>query len=329
MDATLSDAVHGADDNIKYYQCCKRILSDKYILAYILAGCAKEYQGCSVDDIASKYIEGTPKVSSVPVHQDALAASRIRGRNNEDSSIAEGTVFFDIRFDALTPEDLLSVLMYINIEAHNDFWPGYPIVKRGSYYGCRMVSSQYGTEFTNSGYDKIKKVYSIWICTSPPKKYENSIAVYHTVEDNVAGSIHEPEENYDIVRVVMVCLGKPEDAPNDLLKLLDVLLESDYTADEKCKTLEADFGIPMTANLEKEVSTMCHFIDGVEARGIEKGLKEGMEKGLKKGAENGMIQALQSLMNTMKWTVQQAMDALEIPDGERSRYAKLLEHGDV
>ncbi len=157
MATTLSDAARGADDNIKYDQCCKRIPSDKHILAYILMGCVKEYQGCSIDDIASKYIKGTPEVSTVPVHQDALAASRIRGRNTEDSPIAEGTVFFDIRFDAITPDVLSPVLMYINIDAHNDFWPGYPIVKRGNYYGCRMASSQYGTEFTDSEYDKIKK----------------------------------------------------------------------------------------------------------------------------------------------------------------------------
>jgi len=88
MDTTLSYAVHCADDKIKYDQCCKRVLSDKYILAYILAGCVKEYQDYNIDEIASKYIEGTPEISAVPVHQDALAASRIRDRNNEDSSIA-------------------------------------------------------------------------------------------------------------------------------------------------------------------------------------------------------------------------------------------------
>jgi len=315
MDTTLSNAIHGADDKIKYDQCCKRVLSDKYILAYILSGCVKEYMGCSINDIVSKYIEGTPEISTVPVHQDALAASRIRGRNTEDSSIAEGTVFFDIRFDALTPELLSLVLMYINVEAHNDFWPGYPIVKRGTYYGCRMVSSQYGTEFTDSEYNKIKKVYSIWICPSPPKRYENSIAVYHTVEDIVTGNIHEQEENYDIVRVVMVCLGKPEDAPNDLLKLLDVLLVSDCTPAEKCKTLEDDFSIPMTAKLEKEVSDMGNLGDYVEARGIEKGI------------EKGKLQSLRSLMESMKWNVQQAMDALQIPDSEKSKYAELVEQG--
>ena len=50
----------------------------------------------------------------------------------------------------------------------NDFYPGYPIVKRNLYYCCRLVSSQYGTDFTNSHYEKIKKVYSIFICMNPP-----------------------------------------------------------------------------------------------------------------------------------------------------------------
>ncbi len=47
------------------------------------------------------------------------------------------------------------------------------------------------------------------------------------------------------------------------------------------------------------------------------------------GIEKAMVQSLQSLMNTMKWTVQQAMDALEIPDAEQSRYEKLIKQGDV
>jgi len=160
--------------------------------------------------------------------------------------------------------------MYINEEAHNAFWPGYPIIKHGTYYGCHIVSSQYGTEFTDSEYDKIKKVYSIWICPSPPKKYEKNITVYHTVEENVTGNVHELEENYDIVRIVMACLGKPEDTPNDLLKLLYVLLVSDCTPDEKCKILETDFSIPMTAKREKEVSDMGNLGDFVESRGIKK-----------------------------------------------------------
>ncbi len=53
--------------------------------------------------------------------------------------------------------------------------------------------------------------------------------------------------------------------------------------------------------------------DFVEARGIEK----------------GKLQSLRSLMDSMKWTVQQAMDALQIPDSEKIKYAELVEQGNV
>ena len=44
--------------------------------------------------------------------------------------------------------------------------PGYPIPKRGIYYGSRLISAQRGTVFKNQEYGKIKKVVSIWICQS-------------------------------------------------------------------------------------------------------------------------------------------------------------------
>ena len=34
----------------------------------------------------------------------------------------------------------------INVEAQNDFYPGYPLVKRGIYDCSRMISPQYGRE---------------------------------------------------------------------------------------------------------------------------------------------------------------------------------------
>ncbi len=57
------------------------------------------------------------------------------------------------------------IRLIINIEAQNDFYPGYPLIKRGIYYCSRMISAQYGTEFKNSHYENIKKVYSIWTQT--------------------------------------------------------------------------------------------------------------------------------------------------------------------
>lgn len=52
-----------------------------------------------------------------------------------------------------------------------------------------MISAQYGTEFTEAHYEKIKKVYSIWICMNPPKNRENSITSYLISEKNLIGDV--------------------------------------------------------------------------------------------------------------------------------------------
>ena len=84
-------------------------------------------------------------------------------------------------------------------------------MKRALYYCSRLISSQYGTEFTEGRYEKIKKVYSIWICANPPENRKNTITRYHMTESNLVGNVREPKANYDLLTVVMLCIGEPED----------------------------------------------------------------------------------------------------------------------
>lgn len=181
------------------------------------------------------------------------------------------------------------IRLIINIEAQNDFYPGYPLIKRGIYYCSRMISSQYGTEFTRSHYEKIKKVYSIWICMNPPKNRENSITRYYIKEENLAGSVKERKADYDLMAAVMICLGK-EDSSTSVLKLLNILLSTETDSGDKCRRLEEDFNIAMTQALESEVSLMCNLSKGVEEKGIEKGRQEGRQEGIL-----AMVSALKDL----------------------------------
>lgn len=143
-----------------------------------------------------------------------------------------------------------------------------------------MISSQYGTVFTKSHYEKIQKVYSIWICTSPPAYRRNSITKYAIREENVIGDVKEVEENYDLLTTILICLGKDNDCgreqENELLRLLDILLLSEKNVKEKKDILEKEFHIPMTEKMEGEIEEMCNLSDGVERKGIEKGRKEGI-----------------------------------------------------
>ena len=276
-DTTIAKNIRVADEKASYDAACKRLLSEKIILAWIMKNCLEEYRDCDVEEIAEKYIEGTPQVGEVAVAADETnRVSMIQGAGNEDTSLTEGTVTYDIRFFAIAPVSGELIRLIINIEAQNDFYPGYPLIKRGIYYCSRMVSAQYGTEFTNSHYENIKKVYSIWICMNPPKSRENSITRYYIAEENLVGSVKEQKADYDLMAAVMICLGKERDSGTDLLKLLNVLLSTETGSQDKCQILEEDFHIRMTLALESEVSLMCNLSKGVEEKGIEKGRQEGI-----------------------------------------------------
>ena len=55
----------------------------------------------------------------------------ISGMDTEDKSVREGTVTYDIRFRAIVPDSEEQIALIINVEAQNDFYPGYPLIKRG------------------------------------------------------------------------------------------------------------------------------------------------------------------------------------------------------
>ena len=202
--------------------------------------------------IAEKYIESEPQIAEVAVNPDETNSSSIRGMSNEDSTLTEGTITYDIRFMASAPVSGELIRLIINIEAQNDFYPGYPLIKRGIYYCSRMISAQYGTEFNKSHYENIKKVYSIWICTNPPKSKKSTITSYSFAEKNLVGNVKEKIENYDLMTSVMICLGEADDKNNDgILRLLEVLLLSETQPEGKKRILQ-DEGITGTSTKHRE-----------------------------------------------------------------------------
>ena len=206
----LAKNITAAGEKAAYDAACKRLLANKVILAWIMKSCMEEYKTHSIKEIAERYIEGIPQIAEAAVNPDEdgyEGSEQIRGAKNEDSTIQEGTITYDIRFLAIVPGTGETIRLIINVEAQNDFYLGYPIIKRALYYCSWMISSQYGSEFTETHYEKIRKVYSIWICPNPPKKRENTITRYCVQEENLVGQVLEQKENYDLLTVVMICLG--------------------------------------------------------------------------------------------------------------------------
>ena len=276
---SIASGIEVTQESMDYDASCKRILSEKIILAWILKTCVAEFGDFDIPFIADRCIEGEPRVAIVPTAPDETGPM-IRGRNTEQSSSAENTFTFDIIFDAIVPGTNKVIRLIVNIEPQDDFYPGYPLPKRGIYSLSRMISSQAGTIFEHSDYGKLRKVVSIWICTNPPKKRENTITCYRMTEHNIVGDDHEPAENYDLTTLVMVHLGAEGGKNYDgVLKLLGTLLTSNSSAEEKKRVLQDEFHIPMTQTIDREVSRVSTFLQTVEARGEARGIQKGIQQG--------------------------------------------------
>ena len=132
------------------------------------------------------------------------------------------------------------------------------------------------------------------------------------------GEAVEPVENYDLLSIVMLCLGGPGGGNYEgVLRMLDVLLSNETSEVEKRKILQDDYGIQMTQTMEQEVSIMCNLSKGVEEKGIAKGMAAGIA--------NGILAAIKSLVKNMGISAEQAMSVLEVPEAERQNYRDLLE----
>ena len=164
----LAHTITQTDYEARYDRAAKKLLANKLVLAHILKDCVKEYQACSIMDIAQKYIEGEPEIGTTGVYMDdsnspvqpdikretvvtqaaeaqamkvqvmntqeenaqainaqamntqlmkvqamnAQAMSiqamntqvtKVQGMGNEDISQNEGTVYYDVRFNAIAP----------------------------------------------------------------------------------------------------------------------------------------------------------------------------------------------------------------------------------
>ena len=113
----LSKMLSTAGEKAAYDNACKKLLSNKIILAWIMKSCLQEYRECAIQEIAEKYIEGDLYVSEIPVYPDEETPELIKGLSTEDTTIAEGTVTYDIRFSALIPgtDNRLSLIIMWNL----------------------------------------------------------------------------------------------------------------------------------------------------------------------------------------------------------------------
>lgn len=293
-----------AGNQAMYDANVKRLLSNKELLAFILSGTVRELKGFGTKEIIAM-IHGEPEVGSVPVGEGLTNAPRICGVQTEDSVPYEGVVTYDVKFSLSIPVDeniedreMHPIRILINVEAQKDFYPGYDLVTRGIYYAARQISSQKDREFTASEYDKIKKVYSIWICMDAPQYAANTLTSFRILPKKVVGNLPVDRFRYDLMEVIMIGLSKKQRAEKGkeelkLHRMLEILLSDHMEAEEKQRILETEFEIPMTKKMEKELIEMCNLSELVFSDAMERGLSEGLAKGMKEGMKEGMKKGME------------------------------------
>ena len=291
MNTEMKNTILTTDKSAQYDESAKRLLGQKSILAHILVKTVDEFAGMDPKDVVS-YIEGEPFINTVPVEPGLTNAvmkssgSQVAGFNSENLELHEGMIRFDIIFYVRMKDGVSQII--INVEAQKDEPNGYDILNRAIFYVSRMISSQKERDFSNSNYNDIKRVYSIWICMSMP---ENSLEHIHLVKDSIVNS-HAWKGKMDLINIIMIGLAEklPEhEEKYELHRLLGALLSQDLTVNEKLDIIGNEYAIPMEKDFREDVSIMCNLSQKIKETGIEMGKREMIMKMYSKGYTTAQI----------------------------------------
>ncbi len=193
----------------------------------------------------------------------------------------------------MNPEDVVKIIFYVrmkdgltqiivNIEAQKEEPGKYYILNRAIFYIGRIVSSQKGRDFVKSEYNKMKRVYSIWICMNMK---ENSLTQIYLTKKNIIGS-HDWKGDLELLNIIMIGIAEnlPEKEENyGLHRLLSVLLSSSLEAEEKLDIIEKEYDIPIEDGIREEVEEMCNLSQGIKEKAFEGGYLMGQEEGRESG----------------------------------------------
>ena len=145
-----------------------------------------------------------------------------------------------------------------------------------------------------------------------PNVTDSGITDYSFAENPTIGDIRNNKENYDLMQIVMVYVGKdPELIEDELLKLLYLVFRAKLNAAEKKDKLKTDYGIEMDNEALKEVNVMCNLGEGL------------VEETREETWEEATLMYLKNMLKNSKFTLEQAMDMLEVPVNSRSLYTSM------
>lgn len=274
---SLVEKLAASGKKARYDKQALAILSQKKLMAKLLKEVVPEVKQYSVEEIET-FIEGTPKVSEIGVHPNTKLLQKIVGKATESKLLGEGVIKFDLCFNLDIPNEAKPIRIIINVEAQGKENPGYNIVTRAIYYCCRLVSEQYETEFSNSNYDDIKKVYSIWVCM-PRKKKNNSVESYSLERRQEYGQSGGTQDRYDLMTAVIIRLGKNKSKDKSFFNVLSAIFSDTISVEEKLHICEENGTAITDAELLERIGSMASYGKAIADEYFEQGIEQGKIKG--------------------------------------------------
>ncbi len=129
----------------------------------------------------------------------------------------------------------------------------------------------------------------------------------HNADAVLQASIHANKRLYDEIRRDLgMCEALRELMKDEIDKILE---EATAKATEEAEAKAAAKAAEEAAKAAEEAA---------------KAAEKAMEKGMEKGADNTIITSVRNLMETMKLTAEQAMDAIKVPMESRGKYLSKL-----
>lgn len=124
-----------------------------------------------------------------------------------------------------------------------------------------------------TNYDKLEKVYSIWICNERiPEGLKNSITRYHIEKEDIMGQCNESDALHDLLEVVIVRRGA-EALENTLFEYLEGVFTTNFDTINKYVDVEEN------QKVKEVLKTMSGLGEALENRSVLKLLIELVQSG--------------------------------------------------
>ena len=199
------------------------------------------------------------------------------------------------------------------------------------YYLCDLHSSQPSKGVRR--YDRLAQTYQVTFCsyTVFPNRtdYVNTFSLRHDKDNELLS---------DAVHVVYVELSKLQEvirkSVNDMTDLEKWAVFFQYAGEPTYretvnKVIASKEELQMAGELLMSISQDERERAVFRSRrmyqtDLQSDLATAEDRGERRGRAEGMAASIKNLMDSMGWTIDQAMAALKIPEGDRAKYTRML-----